>query len=222
MNFSYEIPLHRLLTLPSLANLYIWLKTIILWLIMDNEKLSILRLLIENAEKEFSIRQISKARKINYKSAHGNIMSLEKEGAVKIRRHGNVSLCSFSRKFGESVFLVEHKRMEEFLKNKNFQVLHSRLKKINSQFILLVFGSQAKGKAKKHSDIDLLCIAENAKKIEDELDLLPMKIHLTSISYKDFMSMLKSKEQTVVSEAVKKNIILFGMEDYYRLIENAQ
>jgi hypothetical protein len=34
--------------------------------------------------------------------------------------------------------------------------------------------------------------------------------------------MLKSKESTVVSEAVKRNVILFGTEDYYRLIENAK
>ncbi len=34
--------------------------------------------------------------------------------------------------------------------------------------------------------------------------------------------MLKTKEQTVVSEAIKKNIILFGIEDYYRLMENVK
>jgi hypothetical protein len=33
--------------------------------------------------------------------------------------------------------------------------------------------------------------------------------------------MLKSKEFTVVSEAVKHNILLFGIEDYYRLMNNA-
>ncbi len=34
--------------------------------------------------------------------------------------------------------------------------------------------------------------------------------------------MLKTKEQTVVSEALKNNIILFGIEDYYKLIQNAK
>lgn len=33
--------------------------------------------------------------------------------------------------------------------------------------------------------------------------------------------MAKSRELTVVSEAMKKNIILIGIEDYYRVLENA-
>jgi hypothetical protein len=31
-----------------------------------------------------------------------------------------------------------------------------------------------------------------------------------------------TKQQTVVSEAIKKNIILFGIEDYYRILNNAR
>ena len=32
--------------------------------------------------------------------------------------------------------------------------------------------------------------------------------------------MAKSREFTVVSEAIKRNILLVGIEDYYRLMEN--
>jgi hypothetical protein len=34
--------------------------------------------------------------------------------------------------------------------------------------------------------------------------------------------MLKTKEFSVVSEAIKNNIILVGIEDYYRLMENVK
>ena len=47
------------------------------------------------------------------------------------------------------------------------------------------------------------------------------KIHLTAVTYKDFIYMAKSKEFTVVSEAIKNNIILVGIEEYYRLLKNA-
>ncbi len=189
---------------------------------MVNEKSAILRLLIENQGTEYSIRQISQIRKINYKSAYYNIKKLEKERIITVKKQGNISLCSFNGKFNESVYRVEHLRRDILLKNKNFRVLYNRISKINKQFILILFGSHVKGKKNRHSDIDLLLISDDPKKIQNELDLIPLNIHLTHMNYEDFMSMLKSKELTVVSEAIKKNIILLGIEDFYRLIENAR
>lgn len=189
---------------------------------MANEKLNILRLMIESREKELSIRQISRIRKINYKSAYLNVKVLEQEGAITVKRQGNISLCSFSGNFGECVFLAEYRRREELLKDANFKVLYSRFSKINSQFILLLFGSYARKTFTKHSDIDLLLIADNPEDLRNEIKLLPLNIHLTHVAYKDFEAMLKTREQTVVSEAIRKNIILFGIEDYYRLMANAE
>lgn len=189
---------------------------------MVNEKLKILRFLIENRTEEFSIRQIAKTRKINYKSAYNALKLLENEGVVSVKRKGNISLCSFNRKINPSVYFVENERRETILKDKNLKVLFERIKIIPEQFIILLFGSYAKGTQKKGSDIDILLIADDDEKVSNELDLLPLKTHLTHISYEDFVSMLKSKEMTVVSEAVKKNIILFGIEDYYRMIGNAK
>ena len=188
---------------------------------MDNERLNILKLLIENQETEFSIRQIAIQRNINYKSAYLNIEILAKEGIVKLKKLGNTTLCSFNQQFNTSVFEVEHARLQDLLKNKNFLVLYNRLAKINAQFILLLFGSYAKGKQSKGSDIDLLLITDTPKHIESQLKLLPLPIHLTHATYEEFLSMLHSTEFTAVSEAIKHNILLFGIEDYYRLINNA-
>ena len=131
-------------------------------------------------------------------------------------------MCSFNNNYSESTYLAETSRLNLLLKDKNFQVIHNRLRKINSQFILLLFGSYANNKATRTSDIDFLLITNAAEDIEKEISLIPLNIHLTSITHEDFINMLKSKEQTVVSEALKNNIILFGIEDYYRLIKNAR
>jgi predicted nucleotidyltransferase len=188
---------------------------------MDNERLEILRLLIENREKTYSIRQISIQRKINYKSAYEGLMALEREGIVILKNLGNTTLCSFAGRFNASVFLVEDERRRDLLKDRNFQVLYNRLAKHKGQFILMLFGSFAKGQQTKGSDIDLLLISDDPKPIQTQVNLLPLKIHLTHVSYRDFDSMLRTKEFTVVSEAVKHNILLFGIEDYYRLLNNA-
>lgn len=189
---------------------------------MDNERLNILKLLIENQDKIFSIRQIGIWRKINYKSAYTSLKDLAKEGIVALKKQGNTTICSVNHSFNNSVFEVEYVRLQDLLKNKNFLVLYNRLAKINSQFILLLFGSYTNGRETKGSDIDLLLISDNPKPIETQINLLPLNIHLTTVTYKDFRSMLNSKEFTVVSEAVKQNILLFGIEDYYRLMNNAR
>lgn len=185
---------------------------------MGNEKLKILRMLIENQTEEFSIRQIGIQRKINYKSAYLNLKSLEANGVVNLRKYGNITLCSFNRKFDNLVFEAERIRLHDLLKDKNLLVLYNRLAKTNGQFILLLFGSYAHGRQTKGSDIDLLLISNSPKPVETQIKLLPLNIHLTPVTYDEFESMLKSREFTVISEAVKHNILLFGTEDYYRLI----
>ena len=188
---------------------------------MDNEKLNILRLLIESQEKLLSIRKISKLRRINYKSAYFALKKLAKEGIVNLKKAGNTTLCSFNMSFNGSVFAVEYHRRNELLKNKNFLVMYQELQKINAPFIALLFGSYAKGTQTRHSDIDLLIITDDFKPIGQQVSLFPFKVHATDVRYKDFKQMLKSREFTVVSEAIKKNIILIGIEEYYRLVNNA-
>lgn len=72
----------------------------------------------------------------------------------------------------------------------------------------------------KNSDIDLLIITNYQKEIDEELNILPLNIHATYITIKEFLMMSKSKEFSVVNEALKKNIILVGIETYYRLLKN--
>ena len=117
------------------------------------------------------------------------------------------------------------KRREEIFKNSDLRALSSYFRDIKEPFfILLLFGSYASGKARKGSDIDLMLItdseaaANRAKKI---VSLIPLGIHLVDFKSKEFTSMLKTTEFNVGKEAVNNNIILFGIEDYYRLIQNA-
>lgn len=191
---------------------------------MISIKQKILKFLIKNKEKSFSINEISKVLKIDYKLTYINVKKLGEEKTIKIEDLGNIKRCSFDNSFNNDVFIVENERKKELLKNKDFLITYNDLGKINKQFILLLFGSYAKGTANKHSDIDLILISskDDAKFVERELNLIPLKIHLTPVMYEDFIEMLKTKESTVISEAIKKNIILFGIEDYYRLLQNAR
>lgn len=187
-------------------------------------KQRILKFLIENKEKTFNLVELSKVLRIDYKLVYTNVKKLEENNSILVEDLKNQKRCSFNNNFNEDVFVVENERKLELLNKKEFRAIYDKLNGINKQFILLLFGSHVKGTAKKHSDIDLLLISnkEDSKIIENKLEVLPLKIHLTPITYESFIDMIKTKEQTVVSEALKKNIILFGVEDHYRFLENAK
>lgn len=186
-----------------------------------NEFSEILQILVDTGEK-YSIRKLSQLRKINYKSAYNAVMKLEKESIVTIERLGNTNICSFNKNFNQSVFAVEDDRRTSLMKNKDFLVIHKRLSELQFPLIVLLFGSYAKRTTTKHSDIDLLAITENEKEVQSVVSITPLDIHLTVVTPKDFISMTKSKEFTVVSEAIKRNIIIIGIEEYYRLLKNAR
>ena len=178
--------------------------------------------LLDNKENKFTINQIAKSLNINYRIAHQTIKSLEKEQLIKTEKAGRSLLCSLTCKFNEKIFVAEYQRTQKLLKNNTFRIIHKRFSEIKQNFILLLFGSYAKNKANNHSDIDLLAITDNEKPIRETADLIPLNIHLTTTTYSSFIKMIKSKELTVGSEALKNNIILIGIEDYYRLLKNAQ
>jgi len=191
---------------------------------MVNEIESILRILIENTGAKWSIRKLSMLREINYKSAYNAVVALEKQGVVSLQKLGNMTLCSFNGKFNPLVFKVEYERRNDLIKNKDFKIICSRLEEIKSPFIALLFGSWAKKTATKNSDIDILFVTDEkiGKEIKHAVSLIPLKIHPTIVSYDGFIEMADSRQFSVVTEAIKNNIILNGIESYYGFLKNAR
>jgi len=185
----------------------------------------VIKVLLERQNEELNIAKISKYSRIDYKNTYNIIKDLEKKNLVAVRPFGKTKRVILNKIIHPLIFEAEYeRRLDLFKRNKDFLVVYRRLSELNFPFIVLLFGSHAKGKATKHSDIDLLVVCEEKRtaSIQEIFDLLPLKIHPTFVNFEDFMEMLKTKEFNVVSEAVKKNIILIGIEDYYRLIENAE
>ncbi len=152
------------------------------------------------------------------------MQALIKSNIIRAKKIGQTVLCSINpAEFNEDIFNAESSRREELLKNKDLSALYGYFKEVEEPFfILLLFGSYASGKNRKGSDIDLMLITDSEdipKKIKSKISLIPLKIHLTEFNSKEFVSMLKTTEFNVGKEAFYNNIILYGIEDYYRLIK---
>ncbi len=193
---------------------------------MKNKDVEIIKLLLENREKELSINAISRLLKKDYKNVHNMITRLAKNKVISLDQFGNSHRVVLGSNAHPLIFEAEYLRRDEILKNKDIAIMLDSFRSLRSKFfILLLFGSYAKKTQTRHSDIDLMFIVPNGSEelMEKEMRIiartLPLKIHLNIFKESDFMSMRKSKETTVGSEAMRSNIILHGIGQYYEMIQ---
>lgn len=188
-----------------------------------NNNTRVIMALLENEGKNISIAQLSNRIGMDYKNVYNSVKGLENKELIILERFGNAFNCILNKKVHPIIFEAEYERRKNLLEDKNILILHKKLNALNFTFIALIFGSYAKGTYSKNSDIDLMVIGEKnrEKEIERIISLLPLNIHYLFFTYEEFLTMERSREFNVVLEAIKRNIILTGIEDYYRLMENA-
>lgn len=193
---------------------------------MRSREVEIIKLLIENKDKELNINQIAKLLNKDYKNTHNIVTRLSKMQMVTLQPFGNSYRVSLVNKVHPLIIEAEYNRRNELLRNKNISVMCDSFKSLHSKFyILLVFGSYAKKTQIKRSDIDLMFIVPDIaeEKMEREIQnitrTLPIRIHINIFKESDFIAMKNSKEITVGSEAIKHNIIIHGVESYYEMIQ---
>ncbi len=185
-------------------------------------ELKIIRNFIEN-RKPKTIREIAQQIKADYKITHTAVQRLVEKRILKAETVGKSSLCELDKqRYSVEVYEAENERRDDILKNGNIKQLYKEItSKIDTGFfVLLLFGSYAKGRQTRTSDIDLLFIS-NKKNFEDRvssiLSLLPLKTHALTFTEEEFIRMKDAKKPNVVHEAIEHNIILYGIEAYYRV-----
>jgi len=193
---------------------------------MRSKEPAIIKFLIEHKNEELNILNISKAIKMDYKNAHSIIKRLEKASVISIETFGQSNRIKLNESLNPLVFEAEFERRKEILKDKNIAAMLSSFKRAitSKMYILLLFGSYAKKTNTKNSDIDLIfiCPDGNEEKFEKTADRiarsLPLPLHVLVFSETQFNEMINAKESNVGQEALKNNIILYGIEQYYGMM----
>ncbi len=194
-------------------------------MVITNSRLAILKLLLKNPEEEYTIRALSKRAGINYRLAYQEAIKMNKEGILAIKKQGQSSVCTINLKADTALYaFVESMRSKEFLeKYKDIRLIAKELEKINTIFYTAVlFGSRAKEKATKNSDIDILLIAPSPEEIEKEANaitkMLSYPLHIDAISEESFDEMKNKKGLNVINEIRGNHIILAGHEAYCKMM----
>ncbi|MBM3247664.1 nucleotidyltransferase domain-containing protein [Candidatus Pacearchaeota archaeon] len=179
-----------------------------------NKELDVISLYSGNYSAEFYLRQISKLTKLPLKTCQNILAFFEKERILKGKLDGKnkyFSLNIENIKTKSYMLRAEIKKTEDFLDK--YPLFNSFLKSIKNNVLIVLFGSFAKFKADKDSDVDLL-IVSNEKILP--FHLLPYKVHKTVLTEELFRKAILEKE-TLIKEIEENHIILNNHSSYVNL-----
>ncbi|HII15762.1 MAG TPA: nucleotidyltransferase domain-containing protein [Nanoarchaeota archaeon] len=176
-------------------------------------------------QEAMTIREIARKIKADYRITHTAVKLLSKKGAISLKKAGGSLLCELNKGYrGIEIMQAEEERKAAFLKNKDMMAIYKEIMSNakSSFFVMLVFGSYAKGSQTKHSDIDIMLVSNDGKlkeSIREIISAIPLKIHLIPFSEEEFKRMYFSLESNIAKEAAKDYIILHGAEQFYEMMK---
>jgi len=190
----------------------------------------ILMWLLSNPEEKATIRGISRKLGKSYTLVYNNIADLEIKEIIKKQSVPPAQIVTLNEYAPLEIFIdIEFKRKNNFLKKHAWirLMLKDILKNSNNPFfILMVFGSYAKGSQNEKSDLDLLIIVNDKKEIRNAENTLQkaytkIKKSINIVDTEDFKEMIKNTEKlNIGNEAKKHHILLYGIEEYYQIIKS--
>ncbi|MBI3033519.1 nucleotidyltransferase domain-containing protein [Candidatus Woesearchaeota archaeon] len=187
--------------------------------------------LLKSPLQSKSMHEIAVTTGTAYPTVHKTIPELIKVNALTQETKGRANLVSIDLEHASTGTLsaaMFYEKDNLFKKHPSVNIISDDLEQALGDlfYILILFGSYAKGEEKKNSDFDLLFIIPSIddkekyqQKINKALSLHTNKqIDIIIVSTKDFLEMLNEK-YTVGREAFMHGIILFGAEQYYKLVK---
>ncbi len=171
-----------------------------------NYKLEIISLLLNG---NYHIRKIAEELSINHMMIVRKIKELFDENVVDFTKQGKNQVY-FLKRTVESrayVFIAENYNLVKLIsKYPGLRSIVERIQNNKTIKLALIFGSYAKGTAKKESDIDIFIETKN-KNLKRELSLTDSKLSIKTGLY--------NKQDNLVKEIDKNHIVIKGIEYYY-------
>jgi predicted nucleotidyltransferase len=180
-----------------------------------NKEMDVISLYTGDYNARFYLREIAKLANIPLKTCQDVLVGLEKEKILKSKVEGknkyfSLNLDNINVKFALAKAEI-HKTellLEKYSEFKTF------LKAIDTNSIMIVFGSFARFKADKNSDVDLFIIADEEEKLP--YHLLAHKIHLKNLKEESFRKAINEKEP-LIKEIENNHIILNNHSSYVNI-----
>ena len=181
---------------------------------------TILELMFDDLTREYSILELAKTLELPYPQIHRTVKSLIEKKLLLSARKGKTIALRTKTEVCKEYISVELVRRDKILqKYSNLAIVLDDIEKITpAQYICLVFGSYAKNKATKESDIDLLFVIPDEyeyktfeRKIKTALTVPKTDINITT-EHGLLEMWQKPGQLNVGNELLKGHITLKGAE----------
>ncbi len=172
----------------------------------DNLELEIILLLLK---EENHLRGIARSLGESHSTVLRRLNKLVKENVLDYKRKGKnkVFFIKNNLQAKNYVFNAERYKLIKLLrKYPELSIIVEDVLKKTSEKLIILFGSYAKFKAKKDSDIDIYIETKN-RKVKEEIGFVNSKIR---IKIGDF-----DIDSELIKEIIKNHIMLKGIEEFY-------
>ena len=187
----------------------------------------IMDLLLPGPYEHYSIREISRRIKISYALVHTSINQLEHKNLIKVTKTGKSQLCAVNLSADPQLLAIAAmENAQQYMKKAKFSFVVDHLKEKLSDFmyIMLLFGSQAKGTAAPTSDVDLFFAVQHEQDIEKVKRKINGVLSSTTINVDSevvttaWLLQMFNEKNSVGREILNNSIVLHGAEQYYTLV----
>lgn len=196
---------------------------------LTKTQIKIMEIFASKINKKFSINEIAEVLKKPYALIHRSIQYLIKNKFILADEKKLLSL-NYRGNLAELSFIESIRTKNSITKEKSVSLFISDcLKEINEDFfVFLIFGSFAE--KKRFNDLDIIIILDNQNKAEKTGKIIKniasnfsFGIDLHVISKESAYEMFSKREQAnILNESLNKHLIVFGGENYYRILSNAR
>ena len=180
-----------------------------------NKEMAIISLYTGDYNARFYLREIAKLANLPLKTCQDVLVNLEKEKILKSKTEGKNKYFSLNLdNINVKSELVKAEIYRTELLLEKYPEFKTFLKAIDTNFIIILFGSFAKLKADKNSDVDLFIVTNKKEKLL--YYLLPHKIHENVLKEESFRKSLTEKEP-LIKEIESNHIILNNHSSYVNI-----
>jgi len=189
----------------------------------------IMKIFASKITEKFSINQISQIIKKPYPLVHRSIKVLIDEGFIIKDSKGFLEI-NYKKNHQELTYIESLRKKDILSKNKSVSLfVKDVMESLKEEFfIFLIFGSFIE--SKNNRDIDILLIINNKEKINQIEKVVnnitsnfTTKFDINIISVESAYEMFSKRDKiNILNESLNKHIILFGTENFYRILKNAR
>jgi len=199
---------------------------------MLNKQYETLLQFLKEPWKRFTFKDVKNfTGKKSESYVYNSLKEFVKKGIFIEEKAGNVIFYSLNIKTLKAQVYAGF--IAEYTAWKKMNIPYKDLQKIADKipvnfYIFIITGSYAKNEQKQTSDIDIAIIIEDSSEpkrvyasLKSICELNIPQIHLYVFKKSEFLEMLLNREANYGKEIVKNNLLLYGGEIYYKILNEA-